>query len=252
MKLFILKKKSLVIVSIVLAIILCMFASVFVITNASAKEKKTPIYCVKTEKKQVAITFDACWGAEKTLDILAVLEHYDVKADFFVVQSWAEKYSDKLSTLAKSGRIEVGTHSKSHPHMASLTKKQIGEELDLSVKAIEKIIGKAPTLFRPPYGEYNDTLISECESRSLQAIQWDVDSLDWKGLSASQMSARVLKGAKEGSIILMHNDGEHTVEALPLIILGLKSKGYEFVFVSELLYKDNYIIDSSGKQVPTK
>lgn len=252
MKLFILKKKSLVIVSVVLAVIFCMFAGVFVITSASAKEKKTPIYCVKTEKKQVAISFDACWGAEKTLEILAVLEHYDVKANFFVVQSWAEKYSDKLSTLSKSGRIEVGTHSKSHPHMASLTKKQIGEELDSSIKAIEKITGKAPTLFRPPYGEYNDTLISECESRNLQAIQWDVDSLDWKGLSASQMSARVLKGAKEGSIILMHNDGEHTVEALPLIILGLKSKGYEFVFISELLYKDNYVIDSSGKQVPTK
>ena len=66
------------------------------------------------------------------------------------------------------------------------------------------------------------------------------------------MSARVLKSAKEGSIILMHNDGEHTVEALPLIILGLKTKGYEFVFVSDLLYKDNFIIDSSGKQVPTK
>lgn len=252
MKLFILKKKSLVIVSVVLALVLCAFAGLLAISSASAKEKKTPIYCVKTEEKKVAITFDACWGADKTLDILAVLEHYDVKANFFVVQSWAEKYSDKLSTLAKSGRVEIGTHSKTHPHMARLSKKQIGEELDSSAKAIEKITGKAPTLFRPPYGEYNDTLITECENRNLQAIQWDVDSLDWKGLSASQMSARVLKSAKEGSIILMHNDGEHTVEALPLIILGLKTKGYEFVFVSDLLYKDNFIIDSSGKQVPTK
>ena len=216
---------------------------------AGRVNKRLPIYSVKTEEKKVAISFDASWGAEKTLSILQTLEDYDVVANFFAVGFWAEKYSETLKKLADSGRIEIGTHSNTHPHMGRLSREQIATELDTSTRIIQEITGKEITLFRAPYGEYSDALIEEAENRGLYTIQWDVDSLDWKGLSANEMSARVLNRVSEGSIVLMHNDGENTLKALPLIIEGLKNKGYTLVTISDLIYKDNYEIDHTGKQI---
>ena len=253
MKLFILKKKTVAVISVlavVLIIALVFFG--FTATTASAKQRRTPIYCVKTEEKKVAISFDACWGADKTLEILSMLDHYGVVANYFCVSSWAEKYSDKLKTLSDSGRVEIGTHSKTHSHMSKLSKKQIEEELTTSSNIIKNITGKEVTLFRPPYGEYNNTLVETSFALGLYPIQWDVDSLDWKDLSANAIATRILTKTKNGSIILMHNDGKHTVEALPLIITGLKNKGYSFVFISDLIYKDNYTIDNTGRQIPTE
>ncbi|MBR2989131.1 MAG: polysaccharide deacetylase family protein [Clostridia bacterium] len=214
--------------------------------------RKLPIYCVDTPNKQVALSFDASWGADKTLDILSVLSNYGIKANFFCVGFWAEKYADTLKKLQDSGVMEIGTHSNSHGHMSKFSKAQIEEDLSLSLSTIERITGTRPNLFRAPYGEYSDTLITTAQSLGLYTIQWDVDTLDWKGLTANQIATRVLNKAKSGSIILMHNDGEHTVKSLPLIIEGLKNKGYEFVTIGELIYKDNYEIDHTGKQIRLK
>lgn len=253
MKLFILKKKTVAIVSIlVVVLVVAMLFLGFSYTSVSAQEKKTPIYCVKTDEKKVAISFDACWGADKTLEILSMLETYDIVANYFCVSSWAEKYPDKLKTLSNSGRVEVGTHSKTHSHMAKLNKQQIEEELNNSSEVIKNITGKQINLFRPPYGEYNNLLVETSLSLGLYPIQWDVDSLDWKDLSANEIATRVLSKATNGSIILMHNDGKNTVKALPLIITGLKNKGYTFVFISDLIYKDNYVIDNTGRQISTE
>ncbi len=216
---------------------------------ADKTTRKLPIYCVDTPDKKIALSFDASWGADKTMSILETLERYDIKANFFAVGFWAEKYSDTLKKLSDSGRMEIGTHSNTHPHMPKLSKSQMELELDASVKIIEEITGKKPDLFRAPFGDYNDALIETAAEKGLYTIQWDVDTLDWKGLKAGEMAARVLKKAKNGSIVLMHNDGEHTVEALPLIIEGLKNKGYSFVTIGELIYRDNYSIDHTGKQI---
>lgn len=211
--------------------------------------RKLPIYNVDTPDKTVALSFDASWGADKTLDILNILERYDISANFFIVGFWAEDYAEKLKTLADSGRVEIGTHSNTHPHMPKLSKKQMELELTTSMKIIENITGKKVDLFRPPFGDYSDTLISTATELGLYSIQWDVDTLDWKGLKATEMAQRVLTKAGNGSIVLMHNDGEHTVEALPLIIEGLKNKGYSFKTIGELIYRDNFTIDHTGKQI---
>ena len=216
---------------------------------AGKTTRKLPIYCVQTEEKKVALSFDAAWGADKTEKILDILTDYDVKATFFVCEFWAEKYPDMLKKLHDSGRVEVGTHSSTHPHMNSLSKSQVELELTSSVNAIESIIGSKPTLFRPPFGEYNNTLLETAESLGLYTVQWDVDSLDWKGVKSEKMASRILNKAKEGSIVLMHNDGEHTVEALPAIIEGLINKGYTLVTIGDLIYKENYTIDNTGKQI---
>ena len=151
--------------------------------------------------------------------------------------------------MSDSGVFEIGTHSNTHPDMSKLSASKINLELTESVKIIERITQKKVELFRAPFGAYNDTLIEEAQKLGLYTIQWDVDSLDWKGLSANDMAARVLNKVQNGSIILMHNDGEHTIQALPLIIEGLKNKGYTFTTIGKLIYRDNYYIDHTGRQI---
>ncbi len=246
------KKKLLVLFSFALSFIVLLVAvgqTGAYAVYAGKTTRKLPIYCVQTEEKKVALTFDCAWGADKTDAILETLERYDAKATFFAVEFWAEKYSDKLKKLAQSGRVEIGTHSATHPHMNSLSKTQIELELSSSVASIENITGVKPTLFRAPFGEYNDTLIETAEEQGLFTVQWDVDSLDWKGVKSEKMASKIISRVKEGSIVLMHNDGEHTAEALPAIIEGLKNKGFTLVTVGELIYKENYHIDNTGKQI---
>ena len=251
MKFLVIRKRALVAASIVAIclLLLVLFTTPFAVA-AQVKTRKTPIYCVKTDEKKVAISFDACWGADKTDSIIACLTELDVKANYFCVSSWVEKYPDKAKLLVRSGKIEIGTHSVTHPKMSKLSRDKQREELVSSCEVIEKTVGVKPKLFRPPYGDYDDKLIETCAEVGLKAIQWDVDTLDWKGLSAQAIASRVLERAKEGSIVLMHNDGEHTVEALPLIVLGLRKKGFEFVWISELIY-ENGVVDGSGRQLPT-
>ena len=143
---------------------------------------------------------------------------------------------------------EIGTHSRTHPYMSTLSKEQIIDELTTSKTAIEEITGQKVTLFRPPYGDYNNLLINTCKELALFPIQWDVDSLDWKNLSATEIAMRVINGTKNGSIILCHNNGLHTADSLPLIFSTLKNRGYEFVPISEMIYTENYYLDHNGRQ----
>ena len=231
------------------------FVFVGVFAHKTAKEKlfafapkrKLPIYSVEREDKKIAISFDCAWGVEHTEQILKELSRHNVKCTFFAVQFWVEKYPETAKKIVEEGH-ELGTHSKTHPHMSTLSKEKIEEELLSSSLAIEKVTGKRPELFRPPFGDYNDLLIEQSHALSLYPIQWDVDSLDWKDLSANQIAMRVISGVKEGSIILCHNNGLHTAEALPLIFSTLQNKGYEFLPIGELIYRENYTIDSTGRQ----
>ena len=129
--------------------------------------------------------------------------------------------------------------------------KAIEEELTSSVKAIEEITGKKVTLFRPPFGDYNDRLITVAEKLGLNTVQWSVDSLDWKDLSAEEIATRVIKKAKSGSIILMHNNGLHTLESLPLIFAATQQKGLVYRPIGELIYTDDYKILPDGTQIKT-
>ncbi len=251
---FLVVKRSGIVKTTVIAVLLALLLGTVGVTGAAAvyggkTTRKLPIYSVETEEKAVALSFDASWGADKTQDILDTLTRYEIKANYFVVSFWAEKYPDMLKKLGDSGRVEIGTHSNTHPHMPKLSRNQIELELTASVNIIEKCTEKKVELFRPPFGDYNDTLLEEAEKLGLYTIQWDVDTLDWKDLSAQAIAERVLNNVKNGSIVLMHNDGKNTVQALPLIIEGLKNKGYSFKTIGELIYRDNYEIDHTGRQI---
>ena len=143
---------------------------------------------------------------------------------------------------------ELGTHSRTHSYMSTLSESEIRDELKTSADAIEKATGQKTNLFRAPYGDYDNLLIDTAKAMGFYTVQWDVDSLDWKNLSATEIAMRVINGAKNGSIILCHNNGLHTADALPMIFSTLKNRGYEFVPIGELIYKDSYTIDSNGRQ----
>lgn len=209
--------------------------------------RKVPIYNVETEEKQVAISFDAAWGADKTQGIIDILKEFDVSATFFLVGFWVDDYPEMVKAIDEAG-FEIGTHSNTHPDMAKLDKNTMKSELETSISKIKEVTGKDVSLFRAPYGSYNNDLLDTAENLGLKTIQWDVDSLDWKGLSASEIANRITSRVKNGSIILMHNNSDNILDGLRLTLNKLKVQGYKVTGISELVYADNYTIDRNGVQ----
>lgn len=150
-----------------------------VFSVASNSERLLPIYCVETEKPQVAISFDAAWGADDTDTLLQILEENDVKTTFFMCGYWVDKYPEEVKKIAEAGH-DLGNHSATHPHMSQLSKEQIKEELITTGNKIEELTGVKSELFRPPFGEYTNDVISAAEECGYYTIQWDVEGLDTK------------------------------------------------------------------------
>ncbi|MFV0518584.1 MAG: polysaccharide deacetylase family protein [Aminipila sp.] len=231
---------------IVLAAGIWIFQAIDVSTVIS-QDRKLPIYSVQTPEKKVAISFDAAWGDEHTMSILDNLDKYNAKATFFLVKFWAEKYPDDVLEIQKRGH-EIGNHSSTHPDMTELSADKIVEELKATSDVVEGITGKKTTLFRPPFGAYDNHVIETCEAEGYKVIQWSVDSLDWKNISTEQIVERVTRNVKSGDIILFHNNAERVEEYLPLVLTTLQEKGFKIVPVGDLIYYDNYKMDHAGKQ----
>ena len=209
--------------------------------------RSLPVYSVERTDNKIAISFDCAWGTEHTDAILSALAEAGVRATFFTVQFWTEEHADYLKKVSDAGH-EVGTHSATHSYMSRQSEAEIRAELESSSQAITAVTGKPVTLFRPPYGDYDDLLIDTCRDMGIMPVQWDVDSLDWKDLSAADIAERIISRVKSGSIILCHNNGLHTAEALPIVIDALHAKGFTFVPIGELIYYENYTIDVTGRQ----
>ena len=246
MKFVIITKKHLMLaICLVLAAIVGLVGSVNIFAD---NNRLLPIYCVETTKKQVAISFDAAWGNDDTETLISILKEYDVPATFFVVGAWVDKYPESVKALSDAGH-QIQNHSNTHPHMPQLSKGQMKDEIESCNNKIEAITGAKPTLLRPPYGDYDNALIETMNELKMYTIQWDVDSLDWKeNATPDTIYQKVTSKVKNGSIVLFHNDADHTPEALPTILKCLKDEGYEFVFISDLIYKENYEIKHDGTQ----
>ena len=219
--------------------------------GASATERQLPIYCVEKDYKVASLSFDAAWGNEDTQQLIDILGKYNVKVTFFVVGDWVEKYPESVKALHEAGH-EIMNHSDDHAHFNSLSTDEIIADINACNDKIEEVTGVRPTLFRPPYGEYDDHVIAAVRSMGIEPIQWDVDSLDWKELSAAEITRRVTDKVQPGSIVLFHNAALHTPEALPQIVEALIQEGYELVPISELIIHGqcgaDYTIDHTGKQ----
>ncbi len=251
LKVWILKKNTLIFAAVVTA--LCVALAFLVIQliprgiAAVAAKKELPIYSVDRTEKIASLSFDAAWGAEDTPTLIRILNEHHVHATFFVVGQWVDKYPDAVKALSDAGN-EVMNHSDTHPHMPTLSREAMEAQVSQCDQKIEKITGKKPTLFRPPYGDYNNAVVETLRGMNHDVIQWDVDSLDWKGISADAIQKRVLSKVRPGSIILFHNAALHTPEALPGIIDSLQRDGYQLVPISQLIYHGSYTIDTQGRQ----
>lgn len=215
----------------------------------SATEKYLPIYNVQTEENKIAFTMNCAWNADDIDSILETLKNNNVHITFFMVGDWVDKYPEAVKKIYEAGH-EIGSHSNTHPHVNNLSAEKNLEEINLSVNKIEKITGSKTTLYRAPYGEYNDTVIKTVQENGYYTIQWNLDTLDYEGLTGEEMWNRIKNKLDKGSIILSHNGTKHTSDSLDMLIKNIKASGFQVTTVSDLIYKDNYTINNNGTQIP--
>ncbi|MBE6824635.1 MAG: polysaccharide deacetylase family protein [Ruminococcaceae bacterium] len=252
MKVFTITKKGL--VSIFLCFLIGAIALTVVTSTASqvaetsSAERIIPIYYVDTDEKVCSISFDAAWGNEQTDTLLQILDEHKVKTTFFLVGEWVDKFPESVKEIDKRGH-DVGNHSDTHAHMTQISLDEQANELKNCNEKITKITGKKVTLFRPPYGEYDNSVVTSSNDCGMHCVQWNIDSLDWKDPTPDDMVQRIEQNLCPGSIILLHNGAKNTPEALPLIIEAIKAQGYEIIPISEIIPKGEYYTDHEGKMI---
>ena len=211
-------------------------------------KRELPVYCVNRDDNKISISFDAAWGGDKTLGILDLLDEYNIKTTFFLVDIWTQKYPELVKEIVARGH-EIGNHSTSHPQMSKLNETQIAKELNTQADNVLAIAGVRPVLFRPPYGDYNNRVITTARAQGFVPIQWSVDSLDWKNRGAQEIINRATK-VKSGDIVLFHNDSQYILDALPAVLKYYAENGYSVVPISEILLTGETTIDIQGRQQP--
>lgn len=218
-------------------------------TAVVASRKVLPIYSVDRDDKVISVTFDASWGGDKTRKILDLLDEYDAKATFFLVGIWVDQFPELVQEIAARGH-EIGNHSASHAHFTQISDAKIRQELASCSDKIEALTGTRPTLFRPPYGDYNSKVITIVRDEGYEAVQWSVDSLDWKNRGVEDLIRRATNNVQSGDIILFHNDSQYIVDALPAILKFYQAEGFRIVSAKDILLSGATTIDVQGKQHP--
>lgn len=170
---------------------------------------------------------------------------------FFMTGGWVKSYPDDVKAILAAGH-DLGNHSENHKNMSQLSAAEQEQELMSVHNRVKELTGYDMFLFRPPYGDYDNSVVLTAKKCGYYPIQWDVDSLDWKDYGADSIVDKVVnhKHLGNGSIILCHNGAKYTAEALDALITGLQDKGYQIVPVSELIIRDNYHMDTEGRQIP--
>ena len=221
------------------------------IQTSATTQKRLPIYNVQTEEKKVAFTMNCAWNADDIDSILNTLKENNTKITFFMVGDWIEKFPDAVKKIHEAGH-EIASHSDTHPHVNNLNYEENVNQMEKSNDKIENITVSRTKIYRVPYGEYNDTVIKAAEEKGYYCIQWNLDTLDYTGVTGEEMWSRIKDKIKQGDIILSHNGTKHTAESLDLLIKNIKNKGLEIVKISDLIYKDNYTINNNGTQIKVK
>lgn len=267
LRIFVITKRTLVIAAIVLIAVVAAVIIAIAVSDGNAtaagsmavveeyelevlagKKRELPVYSVERDDKKIALTIDAAWEDDKTDFILETLKSYNVKATFFLCGFWVEKYPEKVKAIYDAGH-ELGNHTATHPHMNKLSAAQMQKEIEDFEAMMVKITGEKTKVFRAPYGEYNDSVITTVRSLGYEVLQWDLDTVDWKEeRSAQTILDGVLPKLHPGCIILCHNNGYKIKEYLPTLLKTATSEGYEFVTISELLLEGETVIDVNGVQ----
>ena len=247
MKIYVLTKKTILFALAVLLLGAFTVPTFFKSVETSVANKELPIYSVETSEKKIAVTFDSAWNDDDIDKIIQVLNEQYCPSTFFVTGDWAERFPESLKKLYNAGH-EIASHSYNHTLYSTLTKDEIIADMDKCDSVIESVIGIRPTLCRAPSGDYTNNSIMAAKETGRMCIQWDVDSLDWKDLTEEEMKECIFSKVQPGSILLFHNGTKQTADALPGILTALKNDGYTFCKVGDLIYKENYSIDHTGRQ----
>ncbi len=218
------------------------------VETSSSGERLLPIYNVKTEEKKIAFTMNCAWNADDIDSILETLKNNNVKITFFMVGEWIDKYPEAVKKIYEEGH-EIANHSDTHKHVNNLSYEDNVKEINLANEKIKNITGEENKLYRAPYGEYNNTVIKAAKENGYIPIQWNLDTLDYTGITGEEMWDRIKNKLQAGDIILSHNGTKHTAESLDMLIKNIKEKGFEIVRVSDLVYKENYEININGTQI---
>lgn len=240
-------RKIMGVMSILLAIVMMVGLIAGKYVSSASTSRILPIYSVNTDEKKIAITFDAAWTNQDTQQLIDILTKHKATATFFIVGDWADKFPESVKAFHQAGHT-IANHSDTHKAFSKSSNEEIREEIENCNKKLEAITGDKVTLLRAPSGDYTDESLKIAESLGMTTIQWNIDSLDYTGLSVDEIVQRVLSQTENGSIILFHNGVENTAEALDTILTELSKQGYAFVSVNDLIYKDSYYLDHTGKQ----
>lgn len=247
MNFYVIKLKNIIIALLIFAVIpIIWFTTSRAVSVFNVNGREIPIYSVERDDNKIALTFDCAWNDDDIDSILDTLDKYNCKATFFVVGDWAEKYSESLKKIYDRGH-EIGNHSYNHADYTKMSAEAITADLDKCDGIVESITGERPYLMRAPSGGYNNTVVKAVEDSGRMYIQWSVDGIDYGDAEAQDIYERSVRRTQNGDIILLHNGTKNTAAILPKILEALECK-YEFVTVSELIYKDNYVIDNTGRQ----
>ena len=217
------------------------------IVSASSPTRQLPIYAVATDEKKIAITFDAAWTNQDTDALIEILAKHNAKATFFIVGDWAKSFPESVKAFYDAGHT-IANHSDTHKAFSKCSKQEIKEEILNCNEKLEGIIGEKVTLLRAPSGDYTSQSIEVAKSLDMTTIQWDCDSLDYQGLTVDEIVNRVISRVANGSIVLFHNGVENTAPALDKVLTELEKQGYSFVSVNDLIYKEDYYLDHTGRQ----
>ena len=195
-----------------------------------------PIYAVETEEKAVALTFDISWGNAMAPKVLQILKDQQVTATFFLSGPWVETHAELAGQILADGH-EIASHGHRHVNFSPLSKDQIIDNVMSAHNSIKNTLNVEPSLIRTPNGDFDDETILTIKELGYLAVDWMIDSLDWKNPGVDSIINRVLKRLQPGAIILMHasDSCKMTDAALPTIIKETRAAGYRFVKVSELL-----------------
>lgn len=177
------KKQVLRVVSIVLFILIALIIAVFAVVNAvtaGAEDVKLPIYCVDRGDNKIALTFDCAWGNSNTDELLEILEAANAKATFFVTGEFCDKYPEDVKKFFDAGH-SVQNHSDAHPHVEGMNINDLIEDTRECSRKIKMLTGEEPTLYRAPYGEYDNTVMTTLEGMGFSVIQWSVETIDIDG-----------------------------------------------------------------------